>query len=171
MKDEAIGAWEASALMGVHWSRPAKMAAQGVISSRVVGAKEGRAFAVYSRAECDQNYQDYLDSQTGARRPRTALDNRPSTVRALAKKGRPQIAFGDAISVYEAAKILGVWWTLIARLVNDGKIVGRVLHSEREGAPRLWIISRESCEKHAADVARQEQAGTKRGRPRKSVDQ
>jgi hypothetical protein len=166
MNDEAIGAWEASALMGLHWSRPAKMAEAGTISSRVVGSTEERTFAVYSRAECEQNYKDYMANRVPTRRPRTALDNRPDILRVLGQKDRPKIAYGDAISVYEAAKILGVWWTLVPRLAKDGKIVGRVLHSGRQNSSRLWVISRQSCETHGADVSRQEQAGTKRGRPR-----
>jgi len=172
MRDEAIGAWEASAIMGVHWSRPAKMAADGVIFSRVVGAAGDRVFAVYSRRECEENYQDYLDkmdTQDRPRRPRTALHNRDAAIEAL--KDAPKIKFGDAIGVAEAAKMLGVWWTLVPRLAQSGKILGRVLYSERRTASRLWIVSRESCERHAADISRQEQAGTKRGRLRHRVDQ
>lgn len=170
MKDEALGAWEAAGLMGLHWSRPAKMVLQGILSSRVVGVSGERSFAVYSRNECEQNYADYIDGKAIRKRPRTALDERPAILRALAPKSRPRIAYGDAISLAEAGRILGVWWTLVPRLVRDGKLVGRILHSGRKNSSRLWIISRESCEQHRADVARQEQAGTKRGRPRKCVD-
>lgn len=170
MNDEAIGAWEAAAIMGVHWSRPAKMAATGVISSRVIGETGERSFAVYSRAECEENYRDYAAKRLVSKRPRTALDERPVILKVLAPRDRPRIAYGDAISVYEAGKILGVWWTLVPRLVRDGKLVGRILNSGRKKSSRLWIISRGSCERNRADVARQEQAGTKRGRPRRRVD-
>ena len=170
MKDEALGAWEAAALMGVHWSRPARMAESGIISSRIVGSTADREFAVYSREGCEENYRDYLAKRVVSRRPRTALENRPAMVRLLADKDRPRIEFGDAISVYEAAKILGVYWTLVPRLVKSEKIVGRILNSGREKSSRLWVISRKSCERHGAEVSRQEQAGTKAGRPRKSVD-
>lgn len=143
------------------------MAEAGTISARVLGSSGEREFAVYSRRECEQNYRDYMAKRVVGRRPRTALDNRPAILEALSPKDRPRIAFGDAISVYEAAKILGVWWTLIPRLAKEGKIVGRVLNSGRQNSSRLWVISRQSCEQHGADVSRQEQAGTKRGRPRK----
>ncbi len=168
--DEAIGPWEAACLMGVHWSRPAKMAAKGDIVSRAVSGQDGREFAVYSREDCEQNYQDYIEKRVVTRRPRTALDLRPGMVKALASKKRPRIAFGDAISVEEAAKAMGVYWTLVPRLVESGKIVGRVLTSGRAGGARIWIVSRESCQRHAAEVSKLEQAGKKRGRKRKTVD-
>jgi hypothetical protein len=170
MKDEALGAWEAAALLGVHWSRPKRMADAGTISARVVCGQEGREFAVYSRQECEENYRDYAAKRTEARRPRTAVDARPAMLKALAASGRQKIAFGDAVGVYEAAKILGVFWTLVPRLARDGKIIGRVLHSGRSAQSRLWIFSRQSCERRAAEITKLEQAGTKIGRPRTRVD-
>lgn len=169
-EDEAIGPWEAACLMGVHWSRPAKMAAKGVIASRTTCGRDGREFAVYSRKDCEENYENYLQKRGIQRRPRTAVDMRPGMIRALAAKKRPRIAFGDAISVEEAAECMGVYWTLVPRLVESGKIVGRVLNSGRAGAARVWIVSRQSCQRHSAEVSKLEQAGKKRGRKRKTVD-
>jgi hypothetical protein len=168
MKDEAIGAWEAAAIMGVHWSRVRRMADAGAISVRVVCGQEGREFAVYSRDECEQNYRDYVANRQGGRRPRTAVHERPAAIKLLAAKGRPKIKFGDAIGAYEAAKILGVFWTLVPRLAKEGKIVGRILHSGRASQSRLWVLSRQSCEARAAESSRLEQSGQKMGRPRKS---
>jgi len=170
MKDEAIGAWEAAAIMGVHWSRPKKMADAGTIPSRVMCGQPGREFAVYSREDCERDYRDYIAKRTVSRRPRTALADRPAALRMLAAKGRPKIAFGDAIGAYEAAKILGVFWTLVPRLAKEGKIVGRVLQSGRGQTSRLWIFSRQSCAAWEAEVSKLEQAGKMRGRPRSFVD-
>lgn len=170
-EDEAIGPWEAACLMGVHWSRPAKMAAKGLIGARATCGRDGREFAVYSRKDCEENYEDYLQKRVVQRRPRTAVDMRPAMLKTLAAKKRPKIAFGDAISIEEAAECMGVYWTLVPRLVESGKIVGRVLHSGRAGGSRVWIVSRKSCQQHSAEVSRLEAAGKKRGRKRKTVDQ
>lgn len=170
-QDEAIGSWEAACIMGVHWSRPAKMAAKGEISSQVIGGEDGREFAVYSLESCEGNYEDYLAKRGLKRRPRTAIDLRQPMLQLLASKKRPRIAFGDAIGVNEAARILGVYWSLVPRLVLAGKVVGRILNSDRASSSRVWIISRKSCLRHAAEVAKLERAGKKRGRKRKCVDQ
>ena len=170
--DEAIGPWEAACLMGVHWSRPAKMAARGEIAARSICGDDSREFAVYSLASCEENYEDYLAKRGVRRRPRTAVDLRPGMVKALSAKKRPRISFGDAIGVEEASRILGVYGTFVPRLVAAGKIVGRVLLSDRASASRIWIISRQSCLQNVAEAEKLQQAGKKRGRPRKaSVDQ
>lgn len=172
MRDEAIGAYEAAGVLGVHFTQPGKFAERGVLSSRVLSANGDRSFSVYSLKECEENFRDYQQkrsSSTGGR-PRTSIDARPETLRRLMAKKKPVIDYGDAIGVDEAARILGVFWTLIPRLVREGKIVGRILWSERADRSRLWIISRVSAEARAAEVKKQESAGTKRGRPRLRVD-
>ena len=173
MRDEAIGAYEAAGVLGVHFTRPGKLADQGVLSSRVIAANDGRSFSVYSARECDENFLEYEERRGlgKAGRPRTAADGRGEALRRLAAKKKPCIDFGDAIGVGEAAKILGVFWTLVPRLAKDGKIVGRILWSERADRSRLWIFSRSSVEARASEVKRQEDAGTKVGRPRSRVDQ
>ena len=173
MKNEAIGTWEAACLMGVHWTRPKKMADAGVISIRTICGSEGREFAVYSARECDDNFSEYeqqAKTRKGTmRRPRTAVDLRPDAAERLAAKDRPRIDFDDAIGVSEAAEILGVFWTRVGRLVEEGRIIGRVLWSGRGGGSRLWIFSRKSCVAWAKEVRRLEASGHKKGRPRKSV--
>lgn len=174
MRNEAIGAWEAACLMGTHWTRPRRMADAGLISIRTISGSGGREFSVYSASECDQNYLDYQEQLKSAdrhTRGRTAVHLRQDAVRKLSAKGRPQIQFDDAIGVGEAAKILGVYWTRVVRIAEEGKIVGRVLWSQRAGASRLWIFSRQSCVSWAKEVRKLESAGLKRGRPRKSVAQ
>lgn len=167
--DEAVGAFEAAGVMAVHWTKAKRMADAGIISSRSVAGVDGREFSVYSLRECKENYEEYLESRKagGKRgRPRTGEDSRDGALKALAQKERPQIEFGDAIGCQEAAEILGVWVTLIPRLARDGKILGRVLWSTRGASSRLWIFSRASCEKRAAQSRRLEESGKKVGRPR-----
>lgn len=168
MKNEAIGTWEAACLLGVHWTRPKKMAEAGVLSARSVGGAEGREFAVYSARECDENFLDYAKRRGAQGRGRTAVDLRPDAIKNLATRGRPQIDFEDAIGVFEAAEILGVFWTRVARMVDEGKIVGRVLWSNRGDRSRLWIFSRKSCTAYAKEIRRLEASGKKLGRPRKA---
>jgi hypothetical protein len=142
----------------------------GTISGRALFSNEGRDFLVYSLADCNQNFRDYLENRTGSKRGRTAVNDRPRMLRLLAAKGRPKIAYEDAIGAYEAAKILGVYWTFMARLAKNGHIVGRILHSGRSDRSRLWIFSRKSCEARAVEIAKLEKAGKKIGRPRSYVD-
>lgn len=168
MKNEAIGTWEAACLLGVHWTRPKKMAESGVLSARAVGGAEGREFAVYSARECNDNFLEYASRRGSHGRGRTAVDLRPDVIKQLSAKGRPQIDFEDAVGVTEAAEILGVFWTRVARMVDEGKIVGRVLWSNRGDRSRLWIFSRKSCTACAKEIRRLEAAGEKLGRPRKA---
>lgn len=172
MKNEAIGTWEAACLLGVHWTRPKKMAEGGILSSRAVGGANGREFAVYSASECDENFLKYAEAVRRGGGPqgrgRTAVDLRPDAIKRLSAKGRPRIDFEDAIGVLEAAEILGVFWTRVARMVDEGKIVGRVLWSDRGDRSRLWIFSRKSCTACAKENRRLEAAGKKLGRPRKA---
>lgn len=167
MKNEAIGSYEAAAVMGLHFTRPRKMAADGVISSKTLGGEEGRTFSVYSLKECDENFRDYEEAigKSGGR-PRTQIDSRHDVLRVLADRDRPVIMMDDVVGTDEAAEILGVWHTLVPRLAKSGRISGRLLWSERAGASRLWIFSRKSCEACAAKMRRLEEKGIRVGRPR-----
>jgi len=168
MKNEAIGAYEAAAVMGVHFSRPQRMVELGLISCKVLTGEGGRQFAVYSLRECDENFRAYeeeLSKSTGGR-PRTRVDARHEVLRALGAKGRPVIMLDDAISSQEAAEILGVWYTVISRIGARGDIVGRHLWSDRAPRSRLWVWSRKSCEAFAVKVRKLEKAGERVGRPR-----
>jgi hypothetical protein len=167
MKNEAIGSYEAAAVMGLHFTRPRRMAESGVISSKTLGGEEGREFSIYSLRECDENFREYEKTigQSGGR-PRTGLDSRHAVLRVLADKDRPVIMLDDAVGTQEAAEILGVWHTLVPRLVSSGRVVGRILWSERAGSSRLWIFSRKSCQECAAKMRKLEEAGISVGRPR-----
>lgn len=173
LKNEAVGAFEAAGVMGVHFTRPRRMAEAGVLASRQIGATGGPAFSVYSARECDENYLDYEENYESRKRsgehvgrPRTAIHERQQAVERILSPDKPQIAFEDAIGVPEAAEILGVFPTRVLRAAREGKIVGRVLWSERGNASRLWILSRMSVESHAAEVKKLEASGLKKGRPR-----
>lgn len=167
VKNEAIGSYEAAAVMGLHFTRPRRMAEAGIISSTALGGEEGRSFSVYSLRECDENFRDYEETigKSGGR-PRTQVDSRHAVLRVLADKDRPVIMMDDVIGTQEAAEILGVWHTLVPRLVKSGRIVGRLLWSERASASRLWIFSRKSCEACVAKMRKLEEKGISVGRPR-----
>ena len=110
---------------------------------------------IFEDFECEKDFEEYEEmfkasGGKSSRRPRSCVPLRAGALRALAKM-KCQIAFGDAIGTFDAAKILGVHFTLVSRLVTQGKIVGRVLYSKRSGAQRSWIFSRASCEKEKAE--------------------
>ena len=175
--DHAVRAFAAAALMGVHFTRPKRLAASGAIMSRVipspVDSESGRVFILFSAAECDSDWDAYEAKRDAAggktdRRPRAYEDLRPKVLKFLAKIEKP-ILFSDAIGVAEVADILGIHWSFPPRVARAGRIVGRLLWSQRSDtarAPRLWIFSRESCLKEAARVLKVEAAGQKVGRPR-----
>lgn len=168
-KNEALGAWEAACLLGVHFSRPQAMAEKGLIDGKIIWASGDRKIRVYGRESIDRNLREYeADRRAGGviGQPRQHLDRRQEMTRQLADRSRPRIAYDDAISVYQAAEILGVFPTRVPRIVAEGKIVGRVAQSGRAGNSRLWILSAESVERHAREIREAEEAGTKRGRPR-----
>lgn len=175
MTDQAIGPWEAACVMGLHWTRPKRMADAGVLTVRTLlsptRATPSRKFAVYSLRECDRDYEDYaekLRQNRGktTRRPRGHLDLRDQQMRLLRKVKQP-IDFRDAIGTGEAAKILGVHWTFPARMAAAGRIVGRVLDNGRNARSRVWIFSRASCEQERKAALAMAATGKKVGRPRK----
>lgn len=171
LPDMAVGSWEAAGVLGIHFTQPAKLAERGLLTVRKLkslSTKGVNAFAVYSFAECDKDFEDYEERQTSSGgRPRTRIDERPAMLKTLAAE-KHQILFADAIGTQEAAAILGVHWTFVSRMAREGKIVGRMLHSDRGRAARLWIFSRASCEKNLRETKKLEAAGKKPGRLRRA---
>lgn len=174
LPDLALGSFEAAAVLGVHWTTPARMVEKGLLTARTlkspVRSDPERVFVVYSLAECEADYREYeskIRSRGGKsdRRPRGFLDDRPPMLKRLAAEPS-QITFGDAISTGEAAEILGVHWTFPSRMATQGKIVGRVLHNGRNKRGRCWVFSRASVEANVAATARLQAAGRKKGRAR-----
>lgn len=171
LQNLALGSYEAAAVMGVHFTRPRRMFDDGLIDGRaldpVARASEDRTRLVYSLKACEANYEDYerrlgVKGREGVMRPRAWLHERPGMLKRLKSLETP-ILYDDAVGIGEAAKIVGVHWTLIGRLVNDGKIVGRVVWNPRRGSPRFWIVSRASCEAERKRAAKNPE---KSGRPR-----
>lgn len=171
LQNLALGSYEAAAVMGVHFTRPRRMFDDGLIDGRaldpVATASEERTRLLYSLRSCEANYEDYerrlgVKGREGVMRPRAWLHERPDMLKRLKSLETP-ILYDDAIGIGEAAKIVGVHWTLIGRLVNDGKIKGRVVWNPRRGSPRFWIVSRSSCEAERKRAAKTPQ---KSGRPR-----
>lgn len=171
--DQAIGAYEAGCLLGVHWTTVARMVNKGLLTSRqmespTLGEPE-RVVAIYSLAECEADYAAYAEQLKrggSGKSPRYSVHKRPEMVNAIAAIENP-IAFGDAISSGEAGKILGVHWSFPPRLVSQGKIIGRNLINLRNRRSRHWMFSRASCEVNAATMRRLQAAGRKKGRDRK----
>lgn len=170
--DQAIGSWEAACLLGVHWTTPHRMKEKGLLTARTlfspVISDPERVFTVYSLAECEADWDDYIEKikQGGTgKRPRANVDLRPPMVAALAAVEN-KIAFGDAISSGEAAEVMGVHWTLPPRMAMQGKIVARILQNMRNNRSRCWIFSRASCEANVSLARRLQTTGKKRGRPR-----
>lgn len=149
------------------------MAEKGLLTTRIlespVKKNPERVFAIYSLTECERDWRDYAEQLKhggSGRRPRKYVDDRDAMVNTLAGIDH-KIAFGDAVSTGEAAKILCVHWTFPQRLALRGEIVGRVLANDRNGRSRCWIFSRASCELNAAQARRKQMAGKKIGHPRK----
>jgi hypothetical protein len=175
MADLALGSWEASQILGVHFTVPKRMEQKGLLTTRQLQSPEvsdpERVFSVYSFAECEADYQAYeeqLKHGGSGRRPRANVDDRPAML-ALLKSLEHPIEFGDAVSTGEAAEILRCHWTWPTRLAGEGKIVGRILHNGRNSRSRCWIFSRASCEANVSVTTRMEEAGRKKGRRRKQA--
>jgi hypothetical protein len=174
---QAVGAFEASAIMGVHFATPAKMLAKGLLRAHVldqVYATGGtRRQMIFDGRECEEDYLEYEARMADpndpvGRRPRAYLNLRSAVLRRLRAVQAP-ISFDDAIGVAEAAKILSVHPSFISRLVSNGEIVGRFAWGQRRASDmaRQMILSRRSCLDNVAKVRALQASGEKVGRPRK----
>jgi hypothetical protein len=152
------------------------MAEKGILTARVATESANvdepeRFYAFYDSKECDDNYREYdekVASRGGKsdRRPRGWLHLRPDAIRHL-RGVKTRIAFDDAITLGEAAALLGVHHTLVPRMLREGKIVGRVAWNPRgKSTSRVWIVSRKSCLANVKEIKALEAAGKKRGRLR-----
>lgn len=152
VNNAALGPYEAACLLGVHWTRVAKMGATGILKIRTLKSSTGSSrIRVYSFLDVDENWTDYqyqLREGQLRRRERVNSDLRPGMLKEIAAI-KNHIDFYDAISVYEAAEIMGVWHSFPPRMVASGVIVGRKLISHREGPSKSMIYSRKSCEENA----------------------
>lgn|GEM_PF-2405015 len=173
----ALGATEAAAVMGVHWSVPPRMADRGWIAARTLETTEGqeRRVQVYDGLECQTNWEEYdrkVVERGGMndRRPRAWVHTRDPILTVLARVPQElRIPFDDAISAYEASEILRVHPSFVPRLAKAGHIVGRELagrdRTKRPHRPS-WIFSRASCVRNLQLVRSLQAEGDKAGRPR-----
>ena len=172
---QAVGAAEAAAIMGVHFSTPARMVDKGMLSAAICQQRAGggeRLIAIFDGRECEENYLDYLYkvAERGGmndRRPRAHLDSRDAVLAHLASVEQP-IAFTDACGAGEAAEILHVHSSFLTRLARQGRLIGRSPWSPRgRSETRNWIFSRRSCLANVAAARKMTAAGSHVGRPRK----
>jgi hypothetical protein len=172
MLDLALNRDEAAAVTGVHFASIKKLVEQGELLARSMGSaysspKSNRRHQVFSLDDCERNYAEYqaavVSDNVGPGRRRECLDRREE-VRDLLARCSPQIHYSDAISVSEAAELLGVHPSYIPRLIDRAEIAARKPWNPRsEAPPRLYIVSRVSCEKHMRTLRLD---GRKTGRPR-----
>lgn len=171
--DIALGSWEAAALLGIHFTRPARMRATGKLIGRTLAGVRDEPqseIAVYSSADCERDYEEYrerVDESGGKhyRRPRAWLHLREPVLRRLARE-KSLVDYSDACSVAEAMQELRLVSTAqVCRMLREGKIVGRRPYSERNNQSKsLWIISRRSVEEWKKGIVAREAAGVKPGR-------
>jgi hypothetical protein len=176
LPDMALTADEAAAILGVNSTYPKKYGSQGDLLCRVISNPfSGRDFFVFSLSDCLNNRFRYVNTPT-TRRPRAEKHKHKGRelIKQITKSGDPQILFGDAISVWEAANILGVTRSFVPRMCESGLIAGRRAFGRdlRQSARRsLWIISRMSCVINRQDYLRKRQCGQAIvGRKRKRLD-
>jgi hypothetical protein len=171
--DQALGSYEAAALMGMHFGQPQKLVTKGRLTARTVtesaySDKPTRCVTIYDGAECEANYREHEQEIASRERktgqPRKWLHLRPEAIRSL-KAVKTPIVFDDAITLVEASKILTVHISLVPRLIAQGKIVGRVPWNPRgqRSPARNWIVSRRSCLADAKATKAKEAAGKKPG--------
>lgn len=173
--DQAVGSYEAAAILGIHFTQPRRMVLKGLLSCHEATTSAytedpSRVTAIYDGKECQRDYEDYEAKMAGrggaaVRRPRAWLHMRPEVERRL-RAAKTAIAFDDACTLGEAADAMGVCWTLVARLLREGKLAGRLAWSKR-GTSKAWIVSRKSVRENIRATKAAEAAGTKPGIKRK----
>lgn len=169
---QAVGGFEASALLGVHFTVPYRMAAKGRLVAHTHASSKGRQITFFDGSECDADWADYCDNMAAGgtgKRQRTATADRPKVLKYLAAVKAP-IQLSDAISTPEAAKILGMYPSYAIRLAEGGKVVARKLWSPRsKRGPVQWMFSKASCKANFAAAKARHEAGKMPGRVRASL--
>jgi hypothetical protein len=169
---QAIGAFEAAALMGTHFTIPYRLAERGKLTVQYHEGPAGRKITFFDGRECEENWLDYCEAIAGegtGKRPRSHTDDRPAVIKHLAAVAT-RIVLSDAISTPEAVEILGMMPSYVIILAQKGKIVGRQLWSGRSHkGPKQWMFSRKSCLANVAQVKAAFAAGPTVGRIRDSI--
>jgi hypothetical protein len=174
IRSQAIGPHEAAAILGVHYTVPARMVAKGLLSSVYMkprGGRDTRDTLAYDAAECDRNYHEYEAAmadrrKSGGGRPRSWVHTRPDMLRHLASL-EVRIGFSDAISIQEAADIMRVHASFVPRMIESGEIVGRRAWGRAGRGGKIYLISRASCLANLADARKKASEGGHPGRPRR----
>jgi len=148
------------------------MADKGELRTRQLRSHRGtKRLRIYSLTDIESNWTDYqylLRTGQLPRRPRANEHLRPEML-SIIQKMENHIEFDDAIGAVEASEILGVWHTWLRALLAKGAIVGRRLTSHREGASRMMIYSRKSCEENVQEARKLASSGVTPGRPRHAL--
>jgi hypothetical protein len=173
LADLALSTGEAADVLGVHWTRVARMAAKGQLRRKVLTSAwspgTSRAPAVYSLSDCEENYAEYLAMRQAGdpwlRRPRTRLDERADMLERL--RHVPQITFDDAVGTGEAAEALRVEPSVVVVYAERGWIVGRKPvdrgRAASDSRSRWWILSQQSIDERRQRVIDAELTGSKPG--------
>jgi hypothetical protein len=169
---QAVGGFEASALLGVHFTVPYRMAGKGRLTAATFAGQAGREITFFDGEECERDWLDYCEAMAGdgtGKRPRTATADRPAAIKHLAA-AKHKIALSDAIPTPEAAKIMGMYSSYAIRLAEAGTVVARQLWSPRSRrGPMQWMFSRKSCQANFAAAKAKHEAGRMQGRVRNSL--
>jgi len=160
LPDLALGSYEAAAVLGVHFTRPARMAAKGEIVCRMLHQPTDqveRDFLLYSLEDVQANYDEYMrrmgaDGSTRYR-PRAYLHERDEALKRLAT-AEPKIIYDDAIGSGDACRILDIHPSLVHRMCREGKLVFRQPWNPRSPSARFFILSRRSVERWAQTARR-----------------
>ena len=160
LPDLALGSYEAAAVLGVHFTRPARMAGKGEIVCRVLHQPADqikRDYLIYSLDDCQENLAAYLrrmgaDGST-THRPRAYMHERKDALKWLAA-AEPKIIYDDAIGSGDACRILDIHPSLVHRMCREGKLVFRQPWNPRSPSQRFFILSRRSVERWAQTARR-----------------
>ena len=170
---QAVGGFEAAAIMGLHFTVPYRLAKTGKLTAHAHDAGQtGKRVTFFDGGECEQNWCEYAEKMaveggTG-KRPRTNDKYRKAALKHLAGVEH-KIQLSDAISIAEAAEIMGTHNTWTVRLAREGKLIARRLWSPRAVKAAQWMVSRKSALANLADAKATFATGKMQGRVRYSL--
>ena len=170
---QAVGGFEAAAIMGLHFTVPYRLAKAGKLTAHAHEAGEtGKRVTFFDGAECEENWCEYAEKMVAeggtGKRPRTNGQHRKAALKHLAA-AEHKIQLSDAISVAEAAEIMGTHPTWVNRLAKEKKLVARRLWSPRSSKQAQRMVSRKSALANLAEAKAAFSTGKMQGRVRYSL--
>ncbi len=170
---QAVGGFEAAAIMGLHFTVPYRLAKTGKLTAHAHDAGEtGKRVTFFDGAECEENWCEYSEKMAAeggtGKRPRTNDQHRKAVLKHLAAVEH-KIQLSDAISISEAAEIMGTHHTWTVRLAKEGKLIARRLWSPRAIKSTQWMVSRRSALANLAEAKATFATGKMQGRVRYSL--